>query len=94
MNACVGCGHELSDDARFCSQCGLPVAATIRGRDLLDHQGADGWLLAPSSVARTPQRRGVLGRVAIGLLVLAIGFVAYLLYRSPATPIEEATDGL
>ena len=94
MNACVSCGHETSDDARFCSQCGLPIAATISGRDLLDHNDEkDDWLLS-SSVARTPQRSGAVGRIVATFAVVVLAVTVYLLLRTPTESVDDIADAL
>src|ERR1700749_501674 len=33
MTVCAACGHELREDAKFCSDCGAPVAAAATPRE-------------------------------------------------------------
>src|ERR1700749_561212 len=33
MTVCAACGHELPEDAKFCSDCGAPVAAAAAPRE-------------------------------------------------------------
>ena len=33
MSDCAACGHELPEDAKFCLECGAPVATTVPSRE-------------------------------------------------------------
>ena len=33
MTVCAACGHELPEDAKFCSECGTPVAPAVAPRE-------------------------------------------------------------
>jgi hypothetical protein len=95
VNACVSCGHELSDDARFCSQCGLPVGTREPGQDLLvSRDGRDDWLLTPRSLDRARTRSRTSSQLAIVVVAIVVGAIAFLLFRSPTASLEGVADEL
>lgn len=86
---CSNCGHELSNDARFCPSCGRPVHEVAHvptpEADVAvppppnQHQASGSQSFAPTGAA--PQQRSLAGRLFVGcagLIVLAVLFVGCL----------------
>ena len=75
---CPKCSQpQASDNMRFCSRCGLPLALVA---DLLAHDGA---LISPSqdreAVVLSPRQRGVRQGTALLFVSLIVGFLTAVL---------------
>ncbi len=100
VDVCAGCSREISDDDRFCSQCGLPVSGTGSSVDVSG--GALGFadddlradvLVHSSSAVRSPRSAGR-PRTALRVLgVLAVVGIFVVLFRGSPDQDSATSDG-
>jgi len=85
MSFCTQCGHHNPDDGRFCEECGQPLAARSAPDSLPQPAPVVSATQQPRPVQPGKKRLLILAGVAVAVIILGGGGLAYFLMPESAS---------